>query len=484
MEKLNFKKICRICMNEGSMMSLFKVSMYKKVMAIASIQVWPNDGLPSQICTRCASKLHIAFQLKKQCERSDLKLRQYQAVVPQAEDKKGINEAQPNVHLIENGITQPLEAETATHKIYIQQNNEVLIENVRPQHNYDHFMTVQANDSISQVTFANLTPDGQIQMPTYNIQPHLVYTTQYSLPTEQIITNTPVQQTQVELNAPQVQNELKECESNENSKKINSDKNTLDGKACPTCGKVFRTNIKLNRHLKIHTTLPSDLPHKCQVCGKGFSHAGNFKIHLRIHNNERPFKCPVCNKGCRQAQDLEKHMRTHTGERPHKCSYCPKAFATSSNLTAHIRTHTGERPYVCSVCPKAFCQSNELTKHMRTHTGEKSHICDICNKGFNGSSGLLTHRRQHTGERPYLCPHCNRSFTSSNCLSAHVKTHNKLYPLNCAQCDQSFRTLSNLKDHLTTNHSSGEIIQCKMCDTSFNRVNDYLVHVRKHECDS
>lgn len=39
MDELNFEKVCRICLGEGSMMSLFKVSMYKKMMAIASVQV-------------------------------------------------------------------------------------------------------------------------------------------------------------------------------------------------------------------------------------------------------------------------------------------------------------------------------------------------------------------------------------------------------------------------------------------------------------
>lgn len=57
-------------------------------------QVWPNDGLPAQICSRCASKLYIAFQLKKQCESSDTKLRLYQAAMPSEE--KVVDESQPS----------------------------------------------------------------------------------------------------------------------------------------------------------------------------------------------------------------------------------------------------------------------------------------------------------------------------------------------------------------------------------------------------
>lgn len=38
--------------------------------------MWQNDGLPEQICSKCVSKLHISFQFKKLCEKSDIKLRQ------------------------------------------------------------------------------------------------------------------------------------------------------------------------------------------------------------------------------------------------------------------------------------------------------------------------------------------------------------------------------------------------------------------------
>lgn len=67
--------------------------------------MWPNDGLPGQICARCASKLHIAFQLKKQCEKSDLKLRQYKAISPRKQ-LKVTDELQSSLNLGENGLPQ------------------------------------------------------------------------------------------------------------------------------------------------------------------------------------------------------------------------------------------------------------------------------------------------------------------------------------------------------------------------------------------
>lgn len=37
--KLDFTKICRVCLNEGTMMSIFKVNVSKKMMSCASVQV-------------------------------------------------------------------------------------------------------------------------------------------------------------------------------------------------------------------------------------------------------------------------------------------------------------------------------------------------------------------------------------------------------------------------------------------------------------
>ncbi|XP_076271150.1 uncharacterized protein LOC143202987 [Rhynchophorus ferrugineus] len=483
---LDFSKICRVCMNKGNMMSLFKVNMFKKMMACASVQVWPNDNLPGQICSKCASKLHISFQFKKQCEKSDLKLRQCLSGI---DNEKKISPIQQSN--IDQNQPHQVDSQPINQCVYVRDNNKMMEGLVPEQASYDHFMTVQQNDQqMTQLSYDGMASH-QIPTQAYTLQTPLireVYSTPYP---------TPIQQIQPINIPPPIQTHSLPPPPNLNDKTCDKDtkKDAEDGKVCPTCSKVFKTNVKLNRHMKIHTTVPADLPHKCKVCNKGFSHSGNFKIHMRIHNNERPFKCPVCDRGCRQAQDLEKHMRTHTGERPHKCHICPKAFATSSNLIAHIRTHTGERPYVCCVCQKAFCQSNELTKHMRTHTGEKSHICDICHKGFNGSSSLSTHRRSHTGERPYTCQFCQRGFSSSNCLATHVKKHQQ-NTLCCNHCDLNFSSVSDFKGHVLAQHNISDPVifdtsqtnltnklqelKCNMCNQTFDKVNDYKNHLKTH----
>lgn len=54
---------------------------------IVSSQIWKDDGLPESICAKCVSRLHIAFQFKKTCEKSDARLRNYLENVIANKDK-------------------------------------------------------------------------------------------------------------------------------------------------------------------------------------------------------------------------------------------------------------------------------------------------------------------------------------------------------------------------------------------------------------
>ncbi|KAG5897250.1 hypothetical protein JTB14_013154 [Gonioctena quinquepunctata] len=457
----DFDKICRICLKEGIMMSIFKVNVSKKMMACASVQVWPNDGLPVQICNKCSAKLHISFQFKKLCEKSDAKLRQLlsnKSIEDQVETQYSQSqETQQPQNVPPQELVQTVQQEC----VYIECNP--LIQTI--VQNSNNFNSVpQALNQISYNTDQSGMQLNGYSMP--DVGQVQVYTGSYDLPLQSV--NPGVQDHVMQMQIPasnQVANLVQQPVIPEENKDKVADTQQIknekkdrkidtSAKQCPTCNKTFQTATKLSRHVKTHST---DMPYKCKVCSKAFAHSGNFKIHQRMHTGERPFRCIVCDKGCRQAQDLEKHMRTHTGERPHKCVICPKAFSTRSNLIAHIRTHTGERPYVCCVCQKAFCQSNELTKHMRTHTGEKSHICDICNKGFNGSSTLTVHRRSHTGERPYVCLVCGKGFAQSSCLAVHMRRHNSEINYQCDRCNNHFPYQNRIKGTLNLSWEGSRI---------------------------
>lgn len=52
------------------------------------LQIYPNDGLPEQICRDCADKLATSFCFKEQCEKSDKFLRKYKAKSSEGSSKQ------------------------------------------------------------------------------------------------------------------------------------------------------------------------------------------------------------------------------------------------------------------------------------------------------------------------------------------------------------------------------------------------------------
>lgn len=135
---------------------------------------------------------------------------------------------------------------------------------------------------------------------------------------------------------------------------------------CSICGKKYSQNSQLVEHMRSHTGIPTE-----------YYTAYNFKVsvymiffYLQYLIIGETLQCNVCGKGYSTAGNLAAHMKTHTGIKPHVCGICSKGFYVANKLAKHMRTHTGERPYACNFCPKRFTSSDVMKVHTRIHTGE------------------------------------------------------------------------------------------------------------------
>ncbi|XP_069367568.1 zinc finger protein 3 homolog isoform X1 [Paralichthys olivaceus] len=122
------------------------------------------------------------------------------------------------------------------------------------------------------------------------------------------------------------------------------------------------------------------------------------------HTGKKTSKCDTCGKAFRSNSDLKRHMRIHTGERPYSCEICGNIFIQKTNLQQHMRIHTGEKPYLCKRCGKRFRQNSAYRIHERIHTGEKPYTCDVCRRSFSQTSHLKSHMRIHTDKSPVFPP--------------------------------------------------------------------------------
>ncbi|XP_033638467.1 zinc finger protein 665-like [Asterias rubens] len=113
----------------------------------------------------------------------------------------------------------------------------------------------------------------------------------------------------------------------------------------------------------------------CEICDKPCRSKADRKIHMRIHNNEKPFQCGICHNIFRQLAHLKHHMLIHTGERPYSCQHCSKAFRGNSALTRHIdRIHPVEKKFACGICTKACASEADIKRHRKSHRNEKDGI--------------------------------------------------------------------------------------------------------------
>ncbi|KAJ8730894.1 hypothetical protein PYW08_002307 [Mythimna loreyi] len=248
--------------------------------------------------------------------------------------------------------------------------------------------------------------------------------------------------------------------------------------SCEVCSKAFTEQYALRRHARVHTGEIIEKKHACTMCDKRYSDSGLLAAHMSRHIGLRPCECSVCGKRFPSNRLLASHRLVHSDRKPYACQYCDKRFRHESTRNTHHRTHTGEKPYVCSVCGKSFIQNSNLTLHMRTHTGERPYSCSTCGRKFTSGSTLKTHERIHSGERPFSCEMCGKSFSRKN-LSAHMRKHTGERPYECGVCSKKFANATRLRDHHRV-HTGEKPFDCSLCTLKFATKSQQLKHSKTH----
>ena len=217
-----------------------------------------------------------------------------------------------------------------------------------------------------------------------------------------------------------------------------------DGHKCDLCGKIFSHGITLKRHIhsfheghknyncdqycnqKSEISKPEKKIVKCDKCSKTFTRQEALKKHIQsVHEGERNYKCETCGKLFSAEQNLKRHQRlVHEGRRDFICDTCGRALAEKNDLKKHIAA-VHDKIFKCETCDpiRLFSSANSLKTHIYTvHEGHRDYTCDTCGKSFSQPQRLKRHvRHVHLGEKNFPCHICGRAFADPYKLKIHVQ---------------------------------------------------------------
>lgn len=271
---------------------------------------------------------------------------------------------------------------------------------------------------------------------------------------------------------------------------------------CPICGRCFRQNSHLQRHITSHKVWPEGLTettpksieddllsYTCLYCSETVSNFNQYRLHLKNHLNLKKYKCmqSECTSFHESVESLLGHISTVHNPPIYECHMCSSRFNSLESVAMHQQNHsklntqkTESKQHKCSFCDAVFKKPEKLTLHLLTENHKKN--CIHCNKTFASDKRLRLHLQVHRKLKPFQCNICNSSFHMKKYLSSHMLKHGKR-EFQCSVCQVTFKRQDLLQRHMKLHEM--KMFQCPFketlnCNREFSRSDKLKLHLKCH----
>uniref|UniRef100_A0A182RAT1 Zinc finger protein n=1 Tax=Anopheles funestus TaxID=62324 RepID=A0A182RAT1_ANOFN len=266
---------------------------------------------------------------------------------------------------------------------------------------------------------------------------------------------------------------------------------------------LHRDTLPVTVELKPLQTKPSPSQYCCfDGCEQHFQNEPALKQHInlshqqvleanriqtkklnRILQSQSYHECNVCSVLFKSIGALQAHQAP-SARKGYLCVVCGVSKRTRAALRVHERSHTGERPFRCEVCDKTFHTNRTLLSHRSCHiTGQ--HRCKLCGLVFNRKENLNRHIMLKHGEATIQCDLCPKKFKTVTVLNIHKLSHTgeKRFKCRTEGCDKRYITACDRRRHEMSVHTFERPHKCSFCNAAFIRKHQLTVHERRHTGD-
>ncbi|XP_058451233.1 zinc finger protein ZFP2-like [Malaya genurostris] len=536
-------KECRICLrHEENCVSLFTKRRGTKLAEIirfcARIEIYEDDGLPEDACSRCVDEALNAYLFVNKCRRSDAELRTAQAF---CKESNAGDDPDEEVYC---SVAQSIKSASASEKDPFAESVEncVTISKLNPEmkslssSGSVNVILPEANESSNRKEY-----DEQINITKVE-EPFATLIEESDMVESQLMFNENDDEEIDEFLVEYLDDEFKidsqreasvgndqalESEQDEVNQASTPDDCQGSGKKFICCGIRCKAILNTHQELEMHTyevhlvhreRESREKPYECSRCYARFHTAKSLSLH-----NRKLSHCPLCLQvcfsqrekrlhmhdvhgesislssiqklvkiccGCHESFQNEEDLRLHSEEkhairksavdasRPLQCDVCYKLFRTLESLRIHQRFVYRPKNFVCSICNRAFDTRSKLTSHELVHSDQRNFQCDKCDKSFKKSIDLRSHQLLHNEKREE-CTVCGLRFHRKSNLKMHMRKHQDTFFYACPDCPKQFKNNSHLKEHYKV-HSKQKPYSCSYCERSFAYCSDKKRHEMSH----